>query len=178
MPAEVAGMTDDTETTEPLGSGINDGRKSALRAPASRGVEARARAARRRSWPDEDKPRMVRETLEPGAVVQAVADRNGGSTGQLYTWRKAMLAAASGFVPVAVTPGVPRVEAPTRGGAGGGGRDARGDRDRAAVRRHGARQRPRRCGGAARRAGRAGRALMFGPPPGTRVYLACGTTDS
>ena len=113
MPAEVAGMTDDTETTEPLGSGINDGRKSALRATASRGVEVRVRAVRRRSWPDEDKLRMVRETLEPGAVVQAVADRNGVSTGQLYTWRKEMLtAAASGFVPVAVTPEVPRVEAP------------------------------------------------------------------
>ncbi|WP_255466965.1 transposase, partial [Roseicella aquatilis] len=35
-----------------------------------------------------DKLRMVRESLEPGAVVQAVADRNGVSTGQLYTWRK------------------------------------------------------------------------------------------
>ncbi len=56
---------------------------------------------------------MVRETLEPGAVVQVVADRNGVSTGQLYTWRKEMLAAAvSGFVPVAVTPEAPRIEGP------------------------------------------------------------------
>ena len=56
---------------------------------------------------------MVRETLQPGAVVQAVADRYGVSSGQLHTWRKEMLAAAvSGFVPVAVTPEVPRVEAP------------------------------------------------------------------
>jgi transposase len=30
----------------------------------------------------------VRETLQPGAVVQAVADRYGLSSGQLYTWRK------------------------------------------------------------------------------------------
>jgi len=113
MPAEVAGMTDDAETAGPLESTLNDGRKSALRAPASRGVEARARAVRRRSWPDEDKLRMVRETLEPGAVVQVVADRNGVSTGQLYTWRKEMLAAAaSGFVPVAVMPEAPRVEGP------------------------------------------------------------------
>ncbi len=53
---------------------------------------------------------MVRETLQPGAVVQAVADRYGVSSGQLYTWRKEMLAAAvSGFVPVAVTPEAPRV---------------------------------------------------------------------
>jgi transposase len=71
------------------------------------------RPVRRRSWPDADKLRMVRETLEPGAVVQVVADRNGVSTGQLYTWRKEMLAAAvSGFVPVAVTPEAPRIEGP------------------------------------------------------------------
>jgi transposase len=113
MPAEMAGMTNDAETAGPLGSGLNDGHKSALRAPANRGVEVRVRPVRRRSWPDEDKLRMVRETLEPGAVVQVVADRNGVSTGQLYTWRKEMLAAAvSGFVPVAVTPEAPRIEGP------------------------------------------------------------------
>jgi transposase len=115
MPAEMAGMTNDAEAAGPLGSTLNDGRKSALRAPANRGVEVRVRPVRRRSWPDEDKLRMVRETLQPGAVVQAVADRYGVSTGQLYTWRKEMLAAAvSGFVPVAVTPEMPRVEAPPR----------------------------------------------------------------
>jgi hypothetical protein len=31
--------------------------------------------------------------LEPGAVMEALADRHGVSTGQLYTWRKHMLAA-------------------------------------------------------------------------------------
>ncbi|MFG1414505.1 IS66 family insertion sequence element accessory protein TnpB, partial [Xanthobacter sp. VTT E-85241] len=35
----------------------------------------------------------------------------------------------------------------------------------------------RRRRDAARRAGRDGWALMLGPPPGTRVFLACGTTD-
>ena len=46
-------------------------------------------------------------------VVQAVADRHGISTGQLYTWRKQMLATAmSGFVPVAVVPDAPPVSAP------------------------------------------------------------------
>jgi transposase len=48
----------------------------------------RVRAERRRPWPDEDKLRIVRETLVSGAVVQAVAGRHGVSTGQLYTWRK------------------------------------------------------------------------------------------
>jgi transposase len=76
-------------------------------------MEVRVRPVRRRNWPDQDKLRMVRETLEPGAVVQVVADRNGVSTGQLYTRRKEMLAAAvSGFVPVAVVPEMARVEAP------------------------------------------------------------------
>ena len=115
MPAEVVGMTDEAGTAEPLGAGSYDGRKSAVRARPERGVEVQVRPVRRRTWPDEDKLRMVRETLQPGAVVQAVADRYGVGSGQLYTWRKEMLAAAvSGFVPVAVTPEVPRVAAPLR----------------------------------------------------------------
>ena len=115
MPAEVVGMTDEAGTAEPLGAGSYDGRKSAVRVRPERGVEVQVRPVRRRNWPDEDKLRMVRETLQPGAVVQAVADRYGVSSGQLYTWRKEMLAAAvSGFVPVAVTPEVPRVAAPLR----------------------------------------------------------------
>jgi transposase len=57
--------------------------------------------------------RVVRETLEPGTVVQAVADRHGISTGQLYTWRKQMLATAmSGFAPVEVVPDAPQLSAP------------------------------------------------------------------
>ena len=115
MPAEVVGMTDEAGTAEPLGTGSYDGRKSAVRARPERGVEVQVRPVRRRNRPDEGKLRMVRETLQPGAVVQAVADRYGVSSGQLYTWRKEMLAAAvSGFVPVAVTPEVPRVAAPLR----------------------------------------------------------------
>jgi transposase len=106
-------MMNEAETTEPLASRAYDGPKRAVRARTERGVEVRVRPIRRRSWPDEDKLRMVRETLEAGAVVQVVADRNGVSIGQLYTWRKEMLAAAvTGFVPVAVTPEMPRLEAP------------------------------------------------------------------
>ena len=113
MPAEMAGMTDEAEMAEPLGVGSCDGRRSAVRARPERGVEVQVRPVRRRDWSDEDKLRMVRETLQPGAVVQAVAERYGVSTGQLYTWRKEMLAAAvSGFVPVAVGPEMTRVEAP------------------------------------------------------------------
>jgi transposase len=62
----------------------------------------------------------VRETLAPGAMAKAVADRHGISTGLLFTWRKEMLAAAmSGFMPVEVVSEVPRLEAsvPVRGSA-------------------------------------------------------------
>ena len=77
-------------------------------------VEVRVRAERRRSWAPEDKLRIVRETLEPGAVSEAVAERHGISTGLLFTWRKQMLATAmSGFVPVEVVPEPPpRLEPP------------------------------------------------------------------
>ncbi|WP_424140902.1 IS66-like element accessory protein TnpA [Roseomonas chloroacetimidivorans] len=113
MPAEMAGMTDEAEVLEALGADPSDGRKGALRARADRGVQVEVRPVRRREWPDADKVRVVRESLQPGAVVQAVADRNGVSTGQLYTWRKEMLAAAvSGFAPVAVVPEAPRVAGP------------------------------------------------------------------
>jgi transposase len=106
-------MMDEAETIEPLAIRSNDGPKSAVRVRPDRGIEVRVRPVRRRIWPDEDKLRIVRETLEAGAVVQVVADRNGVSTGQLYTWRKEMLAAAvTGFVPVTVASEMPRVEAP------------------------------------------------------------------
>jgi transposase len=41
---------------------------------------------RRRRWSTEAKLRIMSEALEPGAVVAAVADRNGVCRSQLYTW--------------------------------------------------------------------------------------------
>jgi transposase len=41
---------------------------------------------RRRRWPAEEKLRIMSEALELGAVVAAVADRNGVCRSQLYTW--------------------------------------------------------------------------------------------
>ena len=88
-------------------------RKGSRGSGGSPAVEVRVRAERRRSWSTEDKLRIVRETLAPGAVPKAVADRHGIGTGLLYTWRREMLAAAmSGLVPVEVAPEMPRVEAP------------------------------------------------------------------
>lgn len=96
-------MTDTMTTGAEAQDHSYDGRKSGRRGDAAGTVEVRVRAERRRPWPDEDKLRIVRETLVPGAVVQAVADRHGVSTGQLYTWRKQMLAMAmSGFTPVEI----------------------------------------------------------------------------
>jgi|SRR5215212_3222999 len=108
-------MTDDVTATAPLAGRSYDGRKSGSGAGSNRGVEVRVRAVRRRNWATEDRLRIVREALEPGAVVQVVADRHGVSTGQLYTWRKQMLATAvAGFVPVEAVPDPPRLEAPAR----------------------------------------------------------------
>ena len=76
-------------------------------------MEVRVRTIRRRNWSTEDKLRIVRETLEPGAVAKAVADRHGIGRGLLYTWRKEMLATAmSGFAAVEVVPEMPKPEAP------------------------------------------------------------------
>jgi transposase len=78
-----------------------EARKSA---PKER-VEVTMRPERRRRWSSEEKLRIVRETLRPGAVAGVVADRHGIGTGLLYTWRKQMLTAAmTGFATVEVTP--------------------------------------------------------------------------
>ena len=113
MSADVAGMTNDADTAAELVSGAYEARKSPVRRDTGSGVEVRVRAVRRRNWSPEDKLRIVRETLEPGAVAKAVADRHGISTGLLFTWRKAMLATAmAGFAPVEVVPETPKLEPP------------------------------------------------------------------
>jgi transposase len=107
-------MADGTDTAAAaLATGPYEGRKSATRAGTHPRVELAVRPVRRRNWSVEDKLRIVRETLSPGAVVQAIADGHGISTGLLYTWRKEMLATAiCGFAPVAVAAETPRIEAP------------------------------------------------------------------
>jgi len=68
-------------------------------------IEMTVRTERRRRWSSEEKLRIVRETLHPGAVAQVVADLHGIGTGLLYTWRKQMLTAAmTGFAAVEVAP--------------------------------------------------------------------------
>ena len=80
-----------------MDEGSHEARKSA---PKDR-VEVTTRTERRRRWSAEEKLRIVRETLRPGAVAQVVADQHGIGTGLLYTWRKQMLTAAmTGFAAV------------------------------------------------------------------------------
>ena len=45
------------------------------------------RGQARRRWSDDEKRRMVAETLVPGATVHSVAQRHGVNT-SLFTWRK------------------------------------------------------------------------------------------
>ena len=106
-------MVDAPDTAAELVSGGYEVRKSSVRRSAGSGVEVRVRAIRRRNWSAEDKLRIVRETLAPGAVAKVVAERHSIGTGLLFTWRREMLAAAmSGLVPVEVMPETPRVEVP------------------------------------------------------------------
>ena len=80
---------------------MDEGSYEARKSGAGDRIEVTVRAERRRRWSAEEKLRIVRETLRPGAVAQVVADRNGIGTGQLYTWRKQMLTAAiTGFAAV------------------------------------------------------------------------------
>ena len=43
---------------------------------------------RRRRWSQDDKTRIVEETLVPGAKVTEVARRNGGAASVVFTWRR------------------------------------------------------------------------------------------
>ena len=105
-------MADDPDTAAELVSGGYEVRKGPVRRGAGSGVEVRVRAVRRRNWSTEDKLRIVRETLLPGAVAKVVAERHGIGTGLLFTWRREMLATAmSGLVPVEVVAETPRVVA-------------------------------------------------------------------
>jgi transposase len=54
-------------------------------------VEVVTRGEPRRRWSDEDRARILAEAMAPGAIASHVARRFGVSTGQVYTWRKAML---------------------------------------------------------------------------------------
>lgn len=58
-------------------------------------VEVLTGPGRRRKWSDDDKARIVAETLEPGAVVAEVARRRQICPQQVFTWRREMRAGAA-----------------------------------------------------------------------------------
>src|SRR5277367_5161820 len=53
-----------------------------------RRLEVITGTVRRRRFSDDDKARIVEETLVPGAVVSEVARRHGLSPQQLFGWRR------------------------------------------------------------------------------------------
>jgi transposase len=63
---------------------------------------------RRRRWPDEQKRRVVEESLSAPRQASATARRHGISNQLLFAWRKAYregrLGGMAGFVPAVITP--------------------------------------------------------------------------
>jgi transposase len=57
------------------------------------GLDLIARGERRRRWSVEQKQTIAAESMEPGASPTDVARRHGIGTGQLYNWRRALMAA-------------------------------------------------------------------------------------
>jgi len=51
-------------------------------------VEVLGGVERRRCWSEDDKTRIVEETLAPGARVTEVARRNGVAASVMFTWRR------------------------------------------------------------------------------------------
>ena len=68
-----------------------------------RRIEVLTGPGRRRKWSDDDKARIVAETLEPGAVVSKVARRWHVSPQQVFDWRRQARVASA----VAAAPSVP-----------------------------------------------------------------------
>lgn len=94
----------------------------------ARRIEVITRGERRRRWTTEQKQTIAAESLSPGVSPTEVARRHGISTGQLYTWRRTLLAIQpalmSGFARVEMTASPPpspaRQPVPRLSGATGG----------------------------------------------------------
>ena len=82
-------------------AGTGSARESAPSTTRRSVVEVVTRGEPRRRWSDEKRARILAEAMAPGAIASHVARRLGVSSGQFYTWRKAMLLRSA---PVSVTP--------------------------------------------------------------------------
>jgi transposase len=83
---------------------------TSTKADGFRRLEVITGVGRRRRWTDEDKARIVAESLDPATTSSAVARRYGLHAGQLFTWRQRLAAPAAReeapeFVPVVVAEG-------------------------------------------------------------------------
>jgi transposase len=96
---------------------VNDDAK----AGGYRRLEILTGPGRRRKWSDDDKAKVVAQTLEPGAVVAEVARRWQICPQQVFTWRREMrvgIGAPLDFVPIVVETTASKAEAtvtPARG---------------------------------------------------------------
>jgi transposase len=61
---------------------------------------------RRRAWSEEEKKRIVAETLEPGASVSTVARRHDINANLLFTWRRRIGGGIAGGDGIALVPAV------------------------------------------------------------------------
>src|SRR5260370_15240279 len=80
-------------------------------------VEVITSVERRRRWSSAERQQLVAASLEPGAVVSALAREAGLHPSQLYKWRRQLCArqgAATGFMPVqfVAEPAAPGMPAP------------------------------------------------------------------
>jgi transposase len=89
-----------------------------------RRVEAITGTGRRRRFSDDDKSRIIEETLAPGVVVSEIARRHGLTPQQLFGWRRQARQSASSdidkkaepvFVPAVVNVAVPAPTSRSRG---------------------------------------------------------------
>jgi transposase len=68
-------------------------------------VEVLGSLERRRRWSQDDKARIVEETLAPGAKVTEVARRNGVAASLVFSWRRrarTVVQVEPGFAPVQI----------------------------------------------------------------------------
>ncbi len=79
---------------------------TSTKADGFRRFEVITGVGRRRRWSDEDKARIVAESLDPATTSSAVARRYGLHASQLFVWRQQLAASAvreaPKFVPVVV----------------------------------------------------------------------------
>lgn len=86
---------------------VTSAHTSSHKSARSERIELIPRGERRRRWTTEQKQTIAAHSFSPGVSPTDVAREHGISTGQLYTWRRALLAAQpalrTGFARVEMT---------------------------------------------------------------------------